>query len=126
MPPIVNCAVVPWQIALAPLMVGEGEGKAVMLKLDDDVHPFAFVTVTIYVPPVETGNDCSVEPVFHNHELPALAIKFAVVVLQKVAGPLIAELVVLITVANGALVATHPNASVTVTVNEPVVVTLIL
>jgi len=92
------------------------------------LQPFAFVTVTLYEPLVVTLIDCVVAPVDHEYDAAAGAVSVTEPPAQNVVGPL----GVIVEVGNGftvtevaALVALQPFAFVTVTLYEPLAVTLI-
>jgi hypothetical protein len=116
----VSVIVLPVQKALGPLMVGvAGVGFAVTTN-DAEVaeQPLALVTWTVKEPAAETTIDCVVSPV--DQRLPVAAEDVNVIVLpvQKELGPLIVGVggAGLSVTTNGADVAEHPLASVTLTV----------
>jgi len=86
---------------------------------DTLVHPFAPVTVTVYVPVVLTLIACVVADVLHKYELAALEVNVTLPPVQKVVDPLGVTVTVgsgrTVTVV-GELVAVPTPATVTVTV----------
>jgi len=119
----------PGQNELGPLRVGVGgTGAAVLVTTNGaDVaeQPPASVTVTVYVPAVETMIDCVVAPV--DQRFPVAEDELSVIVLSADTeeGPLIAGVAAALTVTtNGADVA-EPRALVTVTVYVPAAETVI-
>ena len=71
--------------------------------------------------------DCAVEPFDQSQEAPLLAVRVTLPPLQKVVGPdalIVAAGAGFTVTLVGDDVALHPAASVTVTVNEPVLVTV--
>ena len=49
-------------------MTDDGNEFIFSVLLDDDVHPFASVTVTVYEPACETVTHCVVAPVLHKYD----------------------------------------------------------
>ena len=125
----VRVIVLPAQKEAGPLMVGvAGSGLETTEKAADVAEqPAALVTVTVYEPAAETVIDCVTAPV--DQRLPVNDEEVNVMLLpaQKEAGPLIVGVVAaaLAVTANAAEVAEQPLASVTFTVNEPAVETVI-
>ncbi|MBL0238322.1 MAG: hypothetical protein IPQ02_17455 [Saprospiraceae bacterium] len=116
---------------LPPVIVTTGFGSTVNVRLAVPVHPFASVTVTLYVPAALTLILCVVAVVDHkyvNGAVPTLA--FAVNVLLVPAHILVSPVIVTTgfgsTVNVRLAVPVHPFASVTVTLYVPAVLTLIL
>jgi hypothetical protein len=125
----VSVIVVPAQSEVGPLMVGVGgAGFTVTTNAADvAVQPFAFVTVTVKDPAVETVIDCVVAPV--DQVLPVADDDVSVIVVpaQNELGPLIVGVggAGFTVTTNAADVAVQPFAFVTVTVNDPAVETVI-
>jgi hypothetical protein len=116
----VRVIVVPGQKEAGPLMVGvAGVGLTVTAKdAEVEEQPAALVTVTLYVPGVETMIDCVVAPV--DQRLPVGDDEVRVVALpaQKELAPLMVGTVGagFAVTTNGAEVAEQPPALVTLTV----------
>lgn len=88
--PAVKLTDPPEQNVVAPLAVIVAVGKAFTVTVvEEDVaeHPLALVTVTLYVPLVETAIVCDVAPLLHNQDDPAPAVKFTEPPVQNVAAP---------------------------------------
>jgi hypothetical protein len=124
----VRMIVVPVQNDAGPVIVGvAGAAFAVTTNAADVAEqPLAFVTVTVYEPAVETTIDCVVSP--FDHRLPAGDDDVRVIVLpaQNELGPLMVGTggTGLAVTTNGADVAEHPFALVTLTVYEPAAETM--
>jgi hypothetical protein len=96
---------------------------------DAALQPLAFVTVTLYVPEVVTLIDCVVAPFDQRYDAALDAVSVTEPPAQNVVGPPavivgVAGIALTVTVV-AAEVALQPLAFVTVTLNEPEVVTLI-
>ncbi len=82
------------------------------------LQPFAFVTVTLKLPPALTAIDCVAAPFDQRYEEPLLAVSITLPPAQNVVGPpavIVATGFVLTVTAVDALVALQPSAFVTVT-----------
>ena len=65
-PPVaVNTVDVPEQMILLPVIAAVGNGLTVKARVAVAVQPAALVTVTVYVPAVDTVIAAVVAPVFH-------------------------------------------------------------
>ncbi len=87
------------------------------------------VTVTVGLDVVETVIEAVVSPVLQEYDVPALAVKTTLPPEQKVVAPpavIVAIGKALTVTAAAVLVAEQPLASVTCTVYDPVVVTVIV
>ena len=111
-------------------MAAIGNGLTVIVDETDAVHPFEFVTVTVYVPAVPEVIPDVVAPVRHKYVPPPLAVSVAVAPAQIIPSfGVVPELSVLaiVTIGNGFTVnvdeadAVHPFEFVTVTVYIPAV-----
>ena len=85
------------------------------------VHPFALVTVTLYVPAVPIEIAAVVAPLVHKYEVPPEAVKLVLLPEQIVFVPVMAAVGFVFTVNTLLLVAVHPFALVTVTLYVPAV-----
>ena len=125
----VSVMVVPGQNEAGPLMVGmAAAGLAVTAKAAEVAEqPPALVAVTEYEPAAETVIDCVVAPVDQMLPVTDDEVRVMVVPWQKEEGPLIVGVAAagLAATANAAEVAEQPPASVTVTLYEPAVETVI-
>lgn len=77
--PPLSVVFVPEQILDVPEIVGEGLLLTVSVFVAVPEHPLELVTVTLYVPAVETEIDCVVDPVDQLYELkplPELKLEF--------------------------------------------------
>ena len=87
LPPLaVSVAESPVQKAVGPEMVMGKAGFTVMVILADD-DPQELVTVTVYVPPVVTVMEASVDPLLHWKDVPPLAVRITESPWQNVVAP---------------------------------------
>jgi len=111
------------------VIVAVGSGLTVMVcEAGAEVQPFASVVVTVYVPLVLTVMVGVVAPVDQRYDVPPDAVRVTLPPAQKVVGPE----GVMVAVGSGLTVTVceagaevQPFASVTVTVNVPLVDTVI-
>jgi hypothetical protein len=119
MPPLaVNVVLCPLQIVVVPPMTTMGNAFTVTNCVLVDVHPLAFVTVTVYVVLALglTLMATVVAVVDHTYDVPPLAVNVVLWPLQIVVVPVIAGVGKAFTVTVLLVVAVHPFAFVTVTV----------
>ena len=132
-PPLdaVSVTLPPAQKVVGPpaVIVGVGFGLTVTtVAAEVPLQPFASVTVTLYEPDALTAIDCVVAPVLQWYELALDAVSVTLPPAQNVVGPP----AVIVGVGFGLTVTTvaaevplQPFASVTVTLYEPLVLTVI-
>jgi hypothetical protein len=100
-----------------PAIVGVGLEVMATACEAEPVHPFAVVTVTVYVPAVEGLMEDVAAPLLHEYELiPAGALSVADEPLHTEKVPVIAGTGFGLTITAWAILAVHPPAPVTVTV----------
>jgi hypothetical protein len=120
---------VPGQNEAGPLMVGVVAAALAVTALAADVaeQPAPLVTVTVNDPAVETVIDCVTAPVDQRFPVAADEVSVMEAPGQNDAGPLMVGVAgaAFAVTANAAEVALHPEAAVTVTINEPAVETVI-
>ncbi|MES2371857.1 MAG: hypothetical protein V4557_04705, partial [Bacteroidota bacterium] len=107
-------------VALPAVIVADGKAFAVTIVADEVAEqPLPSVTVTVLLDEVFTVIDCVVSPVFHNQELPVLAVRFTEPPAQKVVAPpavIVADGKAFTVTIVADEVAEQPLPSVTVTV----------
>jgi hypothetical protein len=121
----------PAQNVVGPFAVISAVGSGLTVTVvaaEVALQPFAFVMVTLYEPPAVTLMDCVVAPLDQRYELAPEAVSVTLPPAQNVVAPL----AVMAAVGSGftvtvvaAEVLLQPFASVTVTLYDPLAVTLI-